>query len=560
MKDFFLLKLLDRFQKLFENLGIDYPMMRRIIRLKLVMDQRRVPTVLASRSSRRNSDSNGNGAFRMSLILYAFIGLFVGMLILPPFPLFFKLNIIFGMLLFMIMTTMISDFSSVLLDVKDKGILLTRPVDSKTLNTAKLIHIIYYLFSITISIAGVSLVAGLIRYGVVFFLLFLFELILICGFVILFTSILYFAILHFFSGEKLKDIINYFQIALSVFMIVMYQVIGRIFNFANMNIRFTPNWWNFFLPSTWFAAPFSLLIDHDFSLYYILLTVTGVVIPVIALVLYIKVAAPAFEKSLQKLSSAESRGREVKKNSLPGALSNLLCYGRQERVFFRFAHRVMSNERKLKLKLYPSLAFSVIMPFIFIFSFMGSQHYSFAQIYTLVTTGKYYLFLYFSAAFLAPSVVMLSMSENYKGAWIYKALPVESPAPVLKGALKAYLYKFVTPVYLFTCLLFIIIYGPGIIPDLILIFLNVLILTLIIFRLSKKELPFYKDFSNTQSGNTAVVFTAFGLCGVFAGIHYVLIAFLPLGVYIYLALSLLAVLLLWRSSFKVTWNDFAGDL
>lgn len=48
MKDFTILKLLDRFDFLFKKMGVDYPIMRRILQVQLTMDERRVPTILTN--------------------------------------------------------------------------------------------------------------------------------------------------------------------------------------------------------------------------------------------------------------------------------------------------------------------------------------------------------------------------------------------------------------------------------------------------------------------------------------------------------------------------------
>ncbi|QNK40195.1 ABC transporter permease [Caproicibacter fermentans] len=553
MKDFRSLKFLDRMRPVFEAFGVEYPVMRKIIRIKLVMDGRRVPTVIGS----GRSEEEGSSSYRSSLLAYGLIGLFIGLMMIVPMPLFLQMNIVLGMLLFMIMTTMISDFSSVLLDLKDKSILLTRPVNLRTLNAAKLVHIVIYLLSITAAMSGVSLVAGLIRHGVWFFLLFLFELILICGFVILFTSILYFIILHFFSGEKLKDIINYFQIALSVFMTVGYQLIGRLFDFKDLH--FTPLWWNFLLPSAWFAAPFSLLVDHDFNIYYILLTAAGIVISVTAIILYLKVAAPVFEKNLQKLNNSAERGHVVKKHSLQQTVSNVICRSRLERAFFTFSARMLKNERKLKLRLYPNITFAMIFPFIFLLNFLSGGR-SFAQALAEIKGGDYFLFLYLSAMLLAPMIVMLGMSENYKGSWIYRVMPIGSPGEILKGAAKAFIYKYIFPVFFFAGLIFSAIYGAKIIPDIILIFLNTLILMLLISGFSKKELPFCKDFQYTQNGsNLGLMILSMALSGAFAGVHFMLLRFFSPGIYLFIALSIGLILILWHTAFKVTWREIAGN-
>lgn len=554
-KDFRSLKFLDRLRPAFEAFGVNYPLMRKIIRVKLVMDGRRVPTIMGNRQGGDESNSSN----RSSLLLYVFIGLFIGLMMIVPMPLFLKMNIVLGMLLFMIMTTMISDFSSVLLDLKDKSILLTRPVSLRTLNAAKLVHIVIYLLSITIALAGVSIVVGLIRYGVWFLLLFLFELILICGFVVLFTSLLYFLILHFLSGEKLKDIINYFQIALSVFMTVGYQLVARLFDFSGMSVRIIPQWWSFLLPSAWFAAPFSLLVDQDFNIYYLLLTAAGVVIPGLAIILYVKAVAPVFEKNLQKLNSSAGRGHAVKKHSLQHIVSLLICPGRLEKAFFIFSIRILKNERKLKLKLYPNIAFAVIFPFLFLLNFLNKGQ-SFPQAMAQIKSGYYFLFLYLSAMILTPMISMLGMSENYKGAWIYRVMPIGSPGEILRGTVKAFIYKYVFPVFFFAGLIFTAIYGFPIISNLILIFLNALILIILIYKFSEKELPFCKDFQYTQNGSIiGLMILSMVSCGVFAGIHFMLLWLFSPGIYIFIALSIVLISILWHTAFKVTWQEIARN-
>ncbi|MEN6316589.1 MAG: ABC transporter permease [Clostridiaceae bacterium] len=553
MKDFVFLKILDRFSFLFTRLGADYKVMRKILQMKLIMDNRRVPTIMSN-----SKKSDGKGSFKTSLLIYGFMGLFIGVLILFPFPLFFKMNMVFGVIIFMVMTTMISDFSDVLLDIKDKNILLPRPVSPQTINTAKLIHIVIYLFSITMAIAGPALAASLFVYGFTFFLIFVLELILICCFVILFTSIIYSLILKFFDGEKLKDIINYVQIILAVFMTVAYQLIGRIFEIVDINITYTPKWWNVLLPSTWFAAPFSMLIEHSFTKEFIIQAVTGLVIPAAALIIYTKAVTPYFEKNLQKLNnnSGSKRKKAAAKEKRQRVLAKWLCYDKLEGTFFLFSHNMLSNERKLKLKIYPNLALSFIFPFIFIIN-VARKDSPIPEILTKLSSSRYYLWIYLSAALLTSSIQFLSTSERYKGAWIYRALPITSPVPVIKGALKSFILKYILPVYILLSLLFIGIYGVRILLDIILMFINMIILLLFVFKFKSKELPFYKDFQYTQGGSsTAVMFLSFAICGILAAAHYFM-GRIFCGVGLNTLISLLLLVILWKSSFKFTWKDVA---
>ena len=131
--------------------------------------------------------------------------------------------------------------------------------------------------------------------------------------------------------------------------------------------------------------------------------------------------------------------------------------------------------------------------------------------------------MYISLVFFATLFTVITTSENYRGAWIYRAMPVDNPGPVLKGAMKAFIYKYVVPFYLLTCLIFLALCGIRILPDLVLIFINMMILMLVMFKLSKKELPFYKDFQTAQgASNLGLFFLSFALCGGLAAAHYFL--------------------------------------
>lgn len=553
MKEFFFLKLLDRIKVVFITTGIDYPVLRRILQLKLLMNARRSSTIMDQ------GKSKGERSFYASLGMYALLGVFIGSFMLFDYPLFLKMNLVMGMILFILLTTMISDFSSVLLDVKDKDILLTRPVSAKTLSAAKLLHILYYLFSITMAIAGASLLASLYQYGLLFFLTMLVTLVLICSFTILFTSILYFAILHLFSGEKLREVINYFQIALSIFMMVAYQLIGRMYSIIDLNIQITLHWWSFLLPSSWFAAPFSIFFTQEHGLAYTVLALTAVIVPLIALVLYIKVAAPAFERNLQKLMSGGGTKQNLKKRSLMRMVSKVICFQQEEQVFFRFTCSMLKNERKLKLRLLPSLTLGVIMPFLVLFSVIKDAA-SMTEAISIIAQGKYYLYLYFSISLFFTLFSAIKMSENYTGAWIYRVMPVENPGHVIKGAMKAFIYKYVMPFYLLTCLIFVVICGTRILPDLILILINMMILMLVMIKLSPKELPFYKDFNEKQgSENIGVVLLSFLLCGGLAGVHYLLTVHFIYGLLLNLGISLVLFAILWRTSFRISWKDVLRD-
>lgn len=136
MREFQSLKVLAVFKGIFTRLGVDYAMMEKILQIKLTMDERRVPTIFNDTGKKKEGNQ-----FLKSLWVYGLYGL-----ILIPFLLIgenyiFQMSLAFGMILFILMTSMISDFSAVLLDVRDKNIIQTKPVTRRTIAAAKIVHI-----------------------------------------------------------------------------------------------------------------------------------------------------------------------------------------------------------------------------------------------------------------------------------------------------------------------------------------------------------------------------------------------------------------------------------
>ncbi|MDF2986449.1 MAG: hypothetical protein K0R50_1959 [Eubacterium sp.] len=553
MKEFLLIRLLDKFEGGFNKLDIDYFQLRMILKIKLTLDSRSVPTVL---SGSKNIENRNIPV--LSMLMYGFMGLMISVFVWIPFSIFYKMNIILGMIIFMILATMISDFSTVLLDVKEKNILLPRPIKENTIKMAKTIHILYYLVRITLALSGPTIIMCFFKYGPGVSIVLFFEIILICGLVMFFTSIIYYAILSLFDGEKLKDIINYFQIILTIFITIAYQFTGRMFDLSAVSISFTPKWWNYLIPTTWFAAPLSIMTEKKFDAFYIIASALAVIVPVAAFVIYIKYILPYFEKNLQKLNSNNGRNfRKVRSLSLQRLIALLVCADNRERAVYSFTQNMIASERKLKLQLYPSLAFAVIMPFILMFVSFSRGNLS--EAFTALRESSSYFGIYIGIAMASISVNFISKSEKFKGAWIYRALPVENPAIILRGALKAFIYKYNIPLITFLSVICVLLYGPRIIPDIFLMFINMMLLLIAFFKLASKQLPFSQDFQSMKQGtNAGVNFALLFVAGLLAAVHYG-VSFIPFGITANIAVSALITILIWHNCFKISWKDIGTE-
>lgn len=543
MKDFKVLKILDKLRFFYEKSGVDYDILRLILNTKLTMDGRRKATVFNNERKKKKGESN---EFYKSLILYAFIGIFFGLTLIFRINMMYQMSIYFAAIMFMILTVFISDFSYVILDVKDKSIIYTKGIDSKTINAAKITHVCIYIIYLTLSLVGFSFLLSF-KYGIAFFLIFLIEIILIDIFMIMITALLYLLVLKFFDGEKLKDMINYVQTILSIFMVIIYQILPRIFQFIDLDkIVYTYKPWHILVPPMWFAAPLSIIDGEGITVYKIIMSILSLIIPIISLIVYLKLT-PVFEKYLQKLNNNNEKSKE--KNKLILKISKLVCKDKIERAFFKFSVQIINSEREFKLKVYPNIALGIILPFIFML--VGFRGGSISSIRNNLVNSSLYLSIYAFTLIIPNIVVMLKYSEKYSGAWIYEVAPIKNISSIYKGVIKGMFFKLVIPPYILISILFVIIFSEGVIKHLIIVFLSIILITILNFLISSKAYPFSEKFEGTNNGSSvgiAILSIAFILVAL---ILHVLSNFFNIGIYIYGVVLLILDLILWKTAFNV---------
>ena len=332
MKEYKFLKLLDTFKGIYTKIGVDYDKMRLILSMKLTLDSRRTSTIMMN--SAEGDSEEGKNSFNKALIMYAIMGIFIGLTTMFSFNKMYTYTISFGMFMFLILTIFISDFSNVLLDMRDKNIIGTKGIDNKTINAAKLTHICYYIFLTSLALSWLTII-GMFRSGILIGVIFILELIIIDIFMVVITALLYLLILRFFDGEKVKDIINFVQIALTIIMTISYQFLGRMFDIVDLNIIYESKIWNIFLPPMWFAAPLYAIDGGQINKIIITLIVLAFLVPIIAITLYIKNTSK-FEDSLSKLNIAKNNEKE-RKNGLFYKIGRYMCRNNEEKAAYHLS-------------------------------------------------------------------------------------------------------------------------------------------------------------------------------------------------------------------------------
>ncbi len=547
MQDFRTLKLLDRFEKVFSSFGVDYKIMRRILQVKLTMDGRRVPTIFSQNA--KKEDKEKNNQYIKSLWIYVLFSLFMLPFVLMGENYLFQMSFFFGIFTFFVMTSMISDFSTVLLDIRDRNILFPKPVDRKTISTAKIVHGGIYLSFLTIALVSVPLIVGLIKNGFLFFLVSVVNIILIDLLIVCLTALIYIFILRLFDGEKLKNIINYVQIGLSLMIMVGYQLLVRSFQFIDLTVSLEPQWWQIFIFPMWYGASMEMMMNGAFQLFYLVFSAFGILIPLLSIWIYMKLNH-VFEQNLQKLTY-HGKAKENKQSKLARLFLKAICHSNEERAFFRFASSMMKNERDFKLKVYPSLGFSIVIPFIFIMNGFDAN-------LDHLSTSNSYLTIYFSLIIIPTIMILLKFSGKYKGAWIYRVAPIQQLKPIFSGTIKAFIFKLYLPVYLLLSAVFIALFGVRVLPDLLVVFLNACIYAVICFMILKKSIPFSESFDQyNQNSNSAIVFGLMLFVALFAGLHFVSTLF-SYGIYLYIVVDIICLAAIWKLAFNITAEKIIG--
>ena len=209
----FLIKFVRLFKKIFIAAGVDFEQLIAIVTVKLTMDNRRNNASLMRGKGGESNESNNR--FVMTLLVYALLGLFMSLYVAAIDIPIVSMSIFHGFIMVMLAMTLITDYSSILLDTADNMILLPRPIDSRTLFTARLTHITLYIGQILFAIALAPTVVVGIKYGFIAVVIFLLTAVMSALFALFLTSIIYLIIMRLTSAERLKDIINYLQIGMA---------------------------------------------------------------------------------------------------------------------------------------------------------------------------------------------------------------------------------------------------------------------------------------------------------------------------------------------------------
>ena len=538
----FVLKVVDKCVKPFLSKDLNYGQIREMLRLKLIMDSRRVSPVLQNNGKKIGKEPKKS----MILTCLVFMGLGIFIASMQVMPNMFGANTIsFAMLIFMLFSVYISEYSAVLLDTTEKSFYGALPIGKNEISTAKNIHIAYYIGTIAASMMLPSVVVGFISKGILYGLAFTLVSIVIVVVCLHLAGVIYYLLLKVFSGEKLKDILSGFQIFMTIAIILSYQIVPRVVSIAGFSkgqITFSPVY--FLLPSAWFSAILESLFGAGGEWYIYVLA--GITVPAVILleVLYKKKVMPEFEGELDKLTETAKENKSL--SPFSKLMCKLLSKDEQENAFMKLVLIQVSRNRDMKLKLYPQLANVFILPIIMVLPQITGEK-GFTGFIENLRQGRWGLaLLYFTGLTSASIYMIIGQTENPESIMFYQILPIENLSKCIRAGIKVVLFRYLTPIFVALSALLLGVYGFGVIPDLVIAYLSFIFVTGFIIRISAWVLPFSYESDAASAGNNLLMFfMSLFVFAVLGWIHIFWLKTLELQL-IGIVVMILANLVLWK--------------
>lgn len=540
MEDFFSLKILDLFRPLFEAFGVEYEKMRLIVNMKLTLDKR------------KNNSSENKNSLMQSVILYLIIGFVASRIIVMQLDIMTKMTVLFALIFVMLLTCFITDFSSVILDTYDRHIIGITDVKDITLNMAKIVHIVIYISIMSLSISAFSILMILMVYNIGFCLLFILCMILMDFLLIMMTSVIYYLLIKIFKGEKLKDVLNLFQIFMILVFSIIYYFITSSLSDIQINYTFSIKAYDLFIPFMWFASLFCVIFYGKIQTLYIIMSILGIIVPILSIFIYIKLT-PAFERNLEKLEQVSYNEKDSKtKKSFVSKLGDKICKNNEEKSFFEFIYINLSRDREFKTRVYPTLASGIIMPLVLLIVTYDRSMSIMEYLKSLSTTNNF-LNIYLAVILLQNCILLLKYSKEYEASFIYDVLPISKKKNIYSAEFKVIIIKLFVPVFIIIGIPYLILFKAKFIVHLLIAFVSTIFISMGTFRVNDKSLPFSEDYAVTaNTSNFLNIIKSIGFVGVAVLLHYLIILKAPYIFSVaYLILLILIMKIIWNKVFDI---------
>ncbi|WP_164123357.1 MULTISPECIES: hypothetical protein [Sphingobacterium] len=511
------LKFILLFSKLWAGMGINVAQLKLIIETKLTIDDR---SPIASFGNNKNKKNSKYTTWFQFFIFMVMGFMFLSFVYTIPDK-FLATSLFLTLILSMLSLSLITDFSTILLDNRDQYIVLPRPVNDKTVAFSRVLYMLIKISTQLLAISLPGLVYIFINWNMLPAVVFLIQLVVSSLIAVFFVNIFYSLCLRFLSIQKFKDLISYIQIFFSIFIFIGYQIGPKVMSSISEgenSVHSIKLLW--FSPGTWVAS-FQGLLLQDFSVLTICFAALSILLILVAISGSSKLFSKDFNSKLALLAGGDTpiatRSKDsTEKIPLYKKIEKTCTDTPLEKAGFSIVWLITDRSREFKMQLYPTMAY---LPVYFIFLFLQGKKDSLAEKIDNINESAYYIMMfYFSLLTVLTVFQLVTKSEKYKAAWIYYAAPIQQTGELMSGVLKASFLKFFIPFNLLFLIICVPLFGVHVVNDILLATAIGGVECVLIMLFLIKSFPFSQA---SQNGKSRVLVNMFilGLLGSVGYLH-----------------------------------------
>lgn len=542
----FSLKVLDLFKPLFNGLKVNYEKLRAILKAKLIMENRRTSAFSNSFSGQESNSKisqffQNSNFFKRGYILFLIYGLILAGLCASIDDIKIRYTVLFAVGMFLFFAGIIVDFTEVLMDTRDRDILLYKPVGEKEINLARLISLIIYVVKLALIMFGPALLLTLVKRPQEVPIL-LVEVVMLSVSLVMFEYIFYYVLFRIFKNLNIKSIITTVQVLIFVVLMIGFQVFGHIID-KEMAIKiFSSEAFKYLFIPMWFTGPFELLYGNFETI--------NIIYTVLLIVFFIGFIAinTAISKDFEEILSKKDKVIINKKSSFLQRLTNkLFAKNDMERAGVNMVFWMKGSDEKLKFQLGSISLMIIVYPLIFLFAAFKKGSDPMADM-VLRDHARFVTLINYMSSMMALGIwQILNYATNYKASIIHLITGNLRLKEFRNGVKKGGLFSFIFVPVLINAMLMSLFVKNAWFIDYINPIIFIMLSGIIASDLLLKNIPFSLDITKIKNGQKGYFWAgmaAMFITALLAGLNALLIFLNTPFIYLYSLIGLGALIYL----------------
>lgn len=542
----FSLKVLDLFKPLFNGLKVNYEKLRAILKAKLIMENRRTSAFSNSFSGQESNSKisqffQNSNFFKRGYILFLIYGLILAGLCASIDDIKIRYTVLFAVGMFLFFAGIIVDFTEVLIDTRDRDILLYKPVGEKEINLARLISLIIYVVKLALIMFGPALLLTLVKRPQEVPIL-LVEVVMLSVSLVMFEYIFYYVLFRIFKNLNIKSIITTVQVLIFVVLMIGFQVFGHIVD-KEMAIKiFSSEAFKYLFIPMWFTGPFELLYGNFETI--------NIIYTVLLILFFIGFIAinTAISKDFEEILSKKDKVIINKKSSFLQRLTNkFFAKNDMERAGVNMVFWMKGSDEKLKFQLGSISLMIIVYPLIFLFAAFKKGSDPMADM-VLRDHARFVTLINYMSSMMALGIwQILNYATNYKASIIHLITGNLRLKEFRNGVKKGGLFSFIFVPVLINAMLMSLFVKNAWFIDYINPIIFIMLSGIIASDLLLKNIPFSLDITKIKNGQKGYFWAgmaAMFITALLAGLNALLIFLNTPFIYLYSLIGLGALIYL----------------